>query len=385
MTRKRLLFVTNESYFFVSHRLPVGLAAKAAGFDVHIAAPADHVWAPADFSVDALGEYGFTFHPIPLSRRSRNPAREAATLVALVRLYRSLSPDLVHHMTVKPILYGSLAARMTRVPAVVNLVTGLGQLFVARGGLSPVLRSLAITGYKIARGHPNAWTMVQNHGDLEVLTQAKAINPARATVVPGSGVDLGAFPPSPDPGGTPVVVMPARLIWEKGVQAFADAARSLKAEGVEARFALVGGTQPSNPRSVPEQTLRQWEAEGILEWWGHRSDMPEVLSESHIVCLPSTYGEGVPKILLEAAASGRPTVAADIPGCREAVRHGETGLLTTPGDGTALTQALAALIKDAALRRTYGAQARVLAEAEFSDTLVADRTMAVYKKLLQNV
>jgi len=358
---KRLLFVTNESYFFLSHRLPVGLAALAHGFDVHIAAPADHVWAPPDFQISDLEPHGFTVHTIPLSRRGRNPVAEARTLAALVRLYRSLRPDVVHHMTVKPILYGSLAARLARVPAIVNLVTGLGQIFVASGGAAPILRSLAVTGYKIARGHPNGWTICQNHGDIDVLSEAGAIDPDRSTVVPGSGVNLNDFQASPDPEGTPIVVMPARLIWEKGVQAFADAARRLQAEGVNARFALVGGTQPSNPRSVPEKTLRGWEADGFLEWWGHRTDMPAVLSGAHVVCLPSTYGEGVPKILLEAAASGRPVVAADIAGSREAVRHGKNGLLVPPDDLDDLTAALRTLIEDAELRRKFGTEARALA------------------------
>ena len=377
----RLLYVVNESYFFLSHRLQIGLAAQRAGYEVHIAAPADHVWAPRDFDGSELTQAGFVLHELPLSRRGQNPLTEARTIAALIRLYRSLRPQMVHHMTIKPVLYGSLAARITGVPAVANLITGLGHLFSDESPRSRVLRRFAVQGYRIAAGHPNSWTTCQNRGDRDRLIAAGALNAARSSVIRGSGVDLETFSPASPPEGVPLVVLPARLLWEKGVGVFVDAARQLQAQGTNARFAIVGDTQPSNPRSVPETTLRAWHDAGIVEWWGRRDDMPSVFSQAHIVCLPSVYGEGVPKVLLEAAAAGRPVVTSDIAGCREVVLDGITGVLAKAGDAQALARALRRLIEDPDLRSRMGSAARALAEAEFAEGMVVAETLAIYRHL----
>jgi glycosyltransferase involved in cell wall biosynthesis len=379
--QRRILYVVNESYFFVSHRLKIGLAARDAGFDVHIAAPRDHVWAPRGFQSGVLADQGFTLHEIPLSRRGVNPLREAATLRDLVSLYRTLRPALVHHMTIKPVLYGTLAARIAKVPIVVNLVTGLGQIFTAQDRTASLLRGLAVVGYRIAAGHPNAWTVFQNREDRNRLIALHAVDAARSSLVKGSGVDLTVFRPVSEPHGTPVVLLPARLLWEKGVGVFAEAGRILQSRGVDVRLRVVGDTQPSNPRSVPEAELRSWTQKGFLEWEGRCDDMPAALAAAHVVCLPSSYGEGVPKVLLEAAAAGRPVVATDIAGCREVVRPGVTGLLVPPGDPTLLADAIALLALNRDMRVRMGNEARALAEAEFSDALVAEQTLTLYDRL----
>ncbi len=381
MSAPRVLYVVNESFFFLSHRLPVGLAAQRAGFEVHIAAPADHVWAPRDFDVSALTRHGFVLHEIPLSRRGRSPLAEARTVLALIALYRALRPQLVHHMTIKPVLYGSLAARLVGVPAAVNLITGLGHLFSDQGVVSRALRQLAILGYRIAGGHRNSWTTCQNHSDRELLVRLGAISEQRSSVMRGSGVDLQTFRPTPPAPGTPLVVLPARLLWDKGVGVFVEAAQRLRAQNVVARLAIVGDTQPSNPRSVPEATLREWHQSGVVEWWGRLDTMPEVFAQAHIVCLPSVYGEGVPKVLLEAGAAGRPVVATDIAGCREVVREGVTGLLVKPGDAGDLARALQHLIEAPDLRARMGNAARALAESEFGDGLIVEETLAIYRRL----
>lgn len=382
--RPRILYVVNESYFFLSHRLAIGLAAQAAGYEVHVAAPADHVWAPRSFDARALAERGFVLHQIPLSRRGRNPLVEARSLLALVRLYRSLRPQIVHHMTIKPVLYGSLAARVAGVPAVANLVTGLGHLFSDGSATTRVLRALAVFGYRLAAGHANGWTTCQNSEDRARLVRYGAIDPERSSVMRGSGVDLGIFVPTVPPETVPLVVLPARLLWDKGIGVFVDAARLLQGRGARARFAIVGDTQPSNPRSVPEATLRGWHDSGVVEWWGRRDDMPAVFAQAHVVCQPSVYGEGVPKVLLEAAAAGRPVVASDIAGCREVVQDGETGVLVRAGDPVSLAAGLERLLADAPSRVRMGAHARKRAEAEFSELLVVEETLAIYRRLNEN-
>lgn len=379
--RPRLLYVINEAYFFVSHRIPVARAAQEAGFEVHVAAPAHHDWAPKGFDVADLSALGFRFHPVPLSRRGTNPIQEVRTFLALIALLRAVRPAIVHFITVKPNLYGGVAARITRVPAAVFAVTGLGHLFVSSAVSVRFLRGIVAGLMRVAFGHRNSTIIFQNPDDREQLVRLGVAPPARSVVILGSGVDLRRFTVQREPAGIPVVVLCARLIWEKGIAEFVAAARTIKASGVPARFVLVGETRPSNPRSVPRETLEGWSREGAVEWWGYRTDMDTVLSSSSIVCLPSSYGEGVPKILLEAAAVGRPIVATDIPGCREAVRHGLTGFLTAPADQDALVVAIQKLLEDPGLRAQMGRAGRLLAEKAFDDQSIGRQTLRVYEGL----
>lgn len=379
---RRLLFVVNEAHFFLSHRLPVAKAAQAAGYEVHVAAPADHVWAPDGFDVAELAAHGFEFHAIPLSRRGSNPFEDARTFLCILRLLRRLRPDVLHLLTIKPVLYGGVAARIVGTPAVVAGITGLGHAFVARGLRAAVLRRALAVVYRLALGHSRCVAIAQNRADRAALVEGGLAPAERVTLIRGSGVPLQDYPSSPDPDGVPIAILPARLIWEKGVGVFAEAARLLKAAGTPGRCVLVGATRPQNPRAVPEAAIEDWRREGILEWWGRREDMAAVYAQSHVVCLPSGYGEGVPRALIEAAASARPIVASDIPGCREIARPGENALLTPPGDPAALAEALARLFADRALRIRMGEAGRRIAEAEFSADEVARLTLAVYERLL---
>lgn len=380
-----LLFVVNEAYFFVSHRLAIAQAARGAGFSVHVASPLDHVWAPDDFRIGTLADHGITHHPIPLSRRGTNPFNDARTFAALFGLYRRLRPDIVHLLTVKPVLYGGLAARLAAVPAVAATITGLGQIFVAKGVRGSLLRACATTAYRLATSHVNAKVMFQNPEDLTRLTSLGAVCRSRTALIRGSGVDLTEFSPKPEPEGTMQVILPARMIWEKGIAEFVGAARQLKSEGIDARFALIGNTSPSNPSAVPEERLHQWADEAVVEWWGRREDMPDIMAQSHIVCLPSKYGEGVPKVLIEAAAAGRAIVTTDIPGCREMVRHDVNGLLVPPGDSQCLAKALRCLLSDPIRRARFGKAGREMAAAQFSIEQVVGSTLAAYDELLAKV
>ena len=381
-SRPRLLFVVNESYFFWSHRLILGRAAREAGFEVHVAAPPDHVWAPADFQVTALAAEDFHYHAIPLSRRGVNPLSELSTFLALARLYRRLRPALVHHITIKPVLYGGIAARLVGLPAVVSAITGLGQMFVGQDMPTRLLRWAAIRAYRLATAHRNLKIIVQNPDDGARLTASGAVAAGRIVLIPGAGVSLQEFQPTPEAAGPPVVLLAGRLLWEKGVGVFAEAARLLRAKGSPARFVVLGNTTATNPRAVPEADLRRWVADGAIEWWPRRTDMPAVLAGTHVVCLPSAYGEGVPKILIEAAAAGRAIVATDIPGCRDIARDGENALLVPTNRPDLLAEALQRLIGDAGLRGQLGARGRAIAEAEFAEHLVIERTLSLYRSLL---
>jgi glycosyltransferase involved in cell wall biosynthesis len=371
--RGRVVVVVNVDWFFLSHRVPVAEAARAAGYEVTVAAE------DTGRAAEIRG-LGFFYEALPLSRTGTAPVREAAALLSLVRLYRRLQPDLVHHVTVKPVLYGSLAARLAGGPAVVNAITGFGYTMsdeARRGVLGRCVHAL----YRTALRTAGSRTIFQNPEDMAAFCQAGLVAPDRAVLIRGSGVDPAAFTVLPEPEGRPVVLLPARMLWEKGVAEFVEAARTLRARGSRARFVLAGRAD-QNPTAVPEARLRQWVAEGVVEWWGHRTDIPQVMAGASIVVLPTFYKEGLPKALLEGAAAGRPLVATDVPGCREIVRHGETGLLVPPRDAPALANALERLLADAALRRDLGAAGRCLVEAEFTATRVAEATMAVYEAAL---
>ena len=367
---RRLLYVFNDAPFFLSHRLPVARAAAAEGYDVHVAAPPHPAAA-------ALGQHGLTHHPIRLTRRGVSPGGEVAAVAAIVRLYRRLRPDLIEHATIKPVLYGGLAARVLRQPAVVSWMTGLGFVFISEGARVALLRRAVAAGYRTALQRPGSWVIFENPDDRDLFVARGLSHPGRTRLIRGAGVDMTAFHPVPEEPGVPVVVLPARMLRDKGVVEFVEAARALRSSGVVARFVLVGNADPANPAGLAEAQLRSWHDEGSVEWWGQREDMAAVLRGAHVVCLPS-YREGLPKALVEAAASGRAIVTTDAPGCREVVRHEWNGLLVPVRDAAALAQAIGRLLRDPAERARMGARGREWVEERFSDRQVIRETLAVY-------
>jgi glycosyltransferase involved in cell wall biosynthesis len=369
---KTLLFFCTEDWFVCSHWLPHVTAARDAGFEVHVLTRVRN-------HGPVLRDLGLNVIPLELSRRGRNPWAELKVIAGLVRLYRDLRPDLVHHVALKPVVYGTLAALAGRPRALVNYMAGLGWLFTSRKLEARLLRpavAWALRGL-LRRGR----VIVENPSDFAQMVEL-GLAPERITLVPGAGVDMRVFVPAPEPAGPPLVILAARMLWSKGVGEFVRAAQLLKARGVEARFALIGIPDDENPSSVPAAQLEEWRREGAVEWWGRRDDMPEVFARSHIVCLPTAYGEGVPKVLIEAAAAGRPIVATRIPGCRQIVRDGENGLLVPVGDAEALAEAIARLLADPALRERMGRRGREIALADFSVERVIGQTLDLYRELV---
>ncbi len=373
LNTKRILFVVNDAGFFLSHRANIAHAMRRHGWDVHVATAAG----PAAARV---GAEGFEHHAIPLTRSGTNPLKELRAVWALFRLFRRLHPVLVHAVTIKPVLYSGIVAPLAGVPALVQAVSGLGHLFIAPGKVAALRRLLVAGAYRMAFRHPCSRVILQNPDDRAALR--RALRKGQAVVIPGAGVDPNEFAPRPEPGGEPLVVLAGRMLWAKGVGELIEAARQLRDRGVGVRFALVGDTDPDNPATVPEDELAAWSDSGMAEWWGHRDDMPEIFARASVVCLPS-YREGIPKTLVEAAAAGRAIVAADVPGCREIVRHGDNGLLVPARDPEALADALATLLADPALRARMGARGRerVLKEG-FTSRQVVDATLDVYRELL---
>jgi glycosyltransferase involved in cell wall biosynthesis len=366
---KTLIFLLTEDWFFASHFLQRGLAAKAAGWRVVLVA---HESA----ATVAIRAAGIEVVPVPFIRRRLNPFAELAFMLHLARVYRQLKPDLVHHIALKPIVIGGVAARLAGVRAIINAPVGLGFVFSSDRLLAKILKPLVSLGLRLTLTPRGAKVIFENPDDLAALTAAGMVRPEAAFLIRGAGVDITAFAPAPEPPPPIRVILIARMIREKGVADFAAAARLLK--GL-AEFVLVGAPDPGNPNTVTEAELRGWEAEGILTWLGPRRDIADLLRGAHIACQPSTYREGLPKSALEAMAAGKPLVATNSPGCREAVVDGETGFLVPPRDPQALAAALRRLIKDPSLRQKMAVAARARAVEQFSDAIICQQTLLVYE------
>lgn len=366
----KLLYVVTEDWYFVSHRLPLAVAAQVAGFDVVVATREGQ-------HGDLIRNAGIRLIPLALSRRGGNPFSEIAVLW---RLYRREKPDLVHHVALKPVMFGALAAWLARVPAQVNAVTGLGWLFSSSSALVRIVRPPFrwILAWLLDKAH--SLTIAQNPEDLALLERS-GVTMSRLRLIRGSGVDITLFWPSTPPPAPICIVLVARMLWTKGIKEFVDAARLLTEKNVNARFILVGEPDPANPASVPKEMLRNWHGMHGIEWLGHRDDMPTVLRTAHIACLPS-YREGLPKSLLEAAACGLPMVTTDTPGCRDIVLENVNGFLVPKRDPYALAAALEKLIENDELRRCMGEQSRLRAEREFSLEVVVGQTLALYREVL---
>ena len=368
----KLLYVVNIPRFFVSHRLPLALAARSCGFDVQVAASDSD---PA--SVAQITAAGLAFHPLPLSQHGVNPLRELQTILALRRLYNRLQPDLLHHVSIKPVIYGGIAAKLSGRGSVIQAMSGLGYLHVSAGRRAKLLERLSRPAFRLALAGAGTRMIFQNPDDRRLFVKRGLIEEGKTLVILGAGVDENEFAPLPEPSADlPVVLFAGRLLWKKGVGEFVEAARRLRGK---ARFRVVGYEEPSNPSNVAAAQLQAWHAAGIIEWQGRRDDMAQVFAESNIVCLPSTYGEGVPKVLIEAAACGRACVTTDTPGCREIVRHRVNGLLVEPDDPEALIAALDQLIENPDLRRSFGSKGREMALRQFTLRQVADNTIALYR------
>jgi glycosyltransferase involved in cell wall biosynthesis len=372
--RRKILYFVTEDWVFCLHRLPLACAALRAGYDVAVVTRVRNHGA-------RITAAGLRLIPLDMARGGVNPWRELRTLLELWRIYRAERPGIVHHVAVKPVLYGSLIAALTGVRATVNALTGMGFLFTSKRRLARLLRPAVEIALRILLNRHGSRVIFQNADDLRTLTGAGIVKLDITRLIRGSGVDTIAFTPSPEPPGTPLMVLPARLLWDKGVGEFVAAARQLKQQGVQARFALVGDRDPENPAAVPQATLDAWRAEGVVELWGWRDDMAQVYRDCHVVCLPS-YREGLPKTLLEAAACGRPLVSCDVEGCREAVTHGRNGLLVPVRDAAALAAALKQLIENPAQRAAFGRAARDIVVVEFSLDTVIEQTLALYREIL---
>lgn len=373
-SKAHLLFLITEDWTFWEIRRDLARLAREAGYEVTIAT---RVTAHAE----RIRQEGFDLIPIMMRREGRNPFREFMTLLELVRIYRRVRPQIVQHVAMKPVLYGSLAAWVTRIPAVINVFGGLGYAFTDRPQDTSMLRTLLQRGLRKAIALSRSIVVTQNTDDREVLVRENIVDPSRVRLIAGSGVDVHRFVPVEPPAGEPIVMLVGRMLWDKGVGEFVEAVARLKQRGVSARFVLVGRVDQGNPTAIAEEQLQRWMQEYGIEWWGHREDLPTVFGQATLVVLPS-YREGLPKVLLEAAACGKAVIATDVPGCRSVVQHQHTGLLVPVRDAAALAEAIAELLRNAERRTVLGENARQFVVREHSSKKISAEFLSLYRELL---
>lgn len=376
----KFVFFANTDWYLYNFRLSTALHLASQGVEVVMLSP------PGDFGV-RFADHGIRWVTLgAMDRASLNPAREAWTVRELVRAIKAEQPDLIHNFTVKCAVYGALAARLANVPAVVNAVAGMGYVFTSNGAKARMLRPIVSALIRGTLGSGHSRLILQNPDDADAFTRARLVESDNIRLIRSSGVDTGRFcPPDGDCEPRPLrVVLAARLLWEKGVGEFVEASRLLRQCGRNIQFLLAGMPDPGNPGSVERAQVERWVDDGLVDWLGHVNDMPALLRSADVMALPSYYREGVPKSLIEGAASGLALVTTDLPGCREVVtRHGVDGLHVAPRDARALAEQLATLDDDRALLRRLGDAARTRALADFDERMVIAKTVAVYGELLR--
>jgi len=375
--KPKLMYVISEDWFFYSHFFERALAARDAGYDVV-------VMTRERAHGHKIRAAGIHLLPMNFSRRSINPFSEFLSLARIFLAYRRERPDVLHHVAAKAVFYGSLAALFfRRGPAIVNAPVGMGYVFSSGERLARVLRPCLRLGYRLLLNPRRSRVIFENSDDAAYFIKNDVARAADTVVIRGAGIDVQKFRPASSPAEPPVVALVGRMLRDKGVREFVEAANQLHDAGVAARFILIGYPDAENPASIPLEQLRSWHGQKGVEWWGWEEDMTRTWRQVHIACLPS-YREGLPKALLEAAACGLPIVSTDAVGCREVVRHGDNGLLVPVGDAPALANALRTLILDADLRTQMGKRSRARAEHEFSSERVIGETLTVYDSLFRD-
>lgn len=371
---KKLLFLVNVDWFFISHRLPIAITALKHGYEVHIATSITNKQAE-------LESYGLVVHPLSISRGKTSISNEISTLWKIIQTIKQIKPDLLHLVTIKPVLYGGLAARFCQTKGIVAAISGLGYVFTTTGKTSTIRRWLISFIYRLALKHSRLKVIFQNHDDQKILSKAAKLAHTQSVIIPGSGVDLSIFAVHPEPLDPLVVVMAARLLSDKGVREFVEAATQIHELHPNIIFQLVGAIDLDNPASITQQQIEDWQKNTPIQLLGQRSDIPELFSKAHIVVLPS-YREGFPKVLIEAAACGRAVITTDVPGCRDAIISGQTGLLVPVRNTKALAEAIKRLIENKTLRQQMGKAGRKLAEERYTIEQVVARHLAIYQELL---
>ncbi len=370
----KLIYVVTEDWYFLSHRLPTARAAQRAGFDVAVIARDTGRFA-------AIKSEGMRAIPFPFERRSLNPFRVIADIVGLVRIYREEKPDVLHHIAMKPVLCGSIAAGFSGIRNVINAFPGLGYVFTSDARLAKLLRGILVPVFRFLLKRDRHIVLLQNDDDLKRLSALRMIPERQSIVIRGSGVDMDAWPETPLPPVAPdfICVFAGRMIGIKGLETLKAAFERLAATHPHIRLWLCGAPDPSNPASWSDGDMLAWAKTPNVVYKGQCA-MQGIWPQAHLAIQPSWGGEGIPKSMLEAASCGRPFVATDVPGCREVARDGVNGLLVPPRDAEALAMAVARLADDERLWRSLAARSREVVARDLSADAVGAQAETMYRR-----
>ena len=374
MKGKRVLFIITEDWALISHRLHLVDAAIAAGYEVGLATRINNHY-------HILKRHGVKIYEWNLRRRSLNPIREIITLVRLYQILWLFKPDIIHAVAQKPVIYAGLVKRFYRKIAFIGTLGGVGYIFTNNSLKASLLKPVVTTFLKLALMQKKTRLILQNKDNIDIVKNIGIVDQRNVRLIRGAGVETDKFLPSKVPDGIPIVILPGRLLWDKGVGEFIRVAKRIKERDIKARFVLVGSIDLDNPESVPQGKIDKWVKLGIIEQWGRCDDMETVYQQTSIVCLPS-YNEGLPKVLLEAASCSRPAVAFDVPGCREVIQNNVNGFLVEFGNEYELERVLIKLIKNKKLCNIMGKKGRKIAETKFSSLIINRQTFNTWNEII---
>ncbi len=368
--KKKILFILNVDYFLITHRLPVAIKAIKLGYDVHLASQVSN-------ASEEIKKHNIKVHPIRINRSGLNINSIFLSLLDIYKIIREIEPDIVHLISIKPILLGGLALHFIKdKPKIISSISGLGYLFTNKGYKTLLLKFIATILYKIAFKHKSMICIVQNRDDLHFLQSLTSLPNRNFKLIPGSGVDLKKFCFTELSQSKPIIIFPARLLISKGIQNFIEAAVALKKK---ARFVIVGKFDPDSRDSITKEYIEFYQNKNFIEYWGYSKRMHLIIPKSTIVVLPS-FREGLPKVLCEAAACGRVIITTDVPGCRDSIIKDETGLLIPRDDSSALIRALTKLLDNPENLYIMGKKGRKFAEKMFDVNKIVNQHMKIYQK-----
>ncbi len=370
----KIFLVSNTDWYLYRFRLSLGKDLLEYGMEPVFISPFGKY-------VEKIRAAGIRWLEWNVERRSYFPSQELISVFRFMNLLRVEKPALIHNHTIKPVFYGSLSARLVHFPNVVNSITGRGYLFLGNTLSLRITRKIVIPVYRFVTDNPNYVTIFENQDDLGYFKSFGSFSHTHNVIIPGVGVDIHYYQPTPEPNEIPVIAYVGRLLWDKGVQTFVEAAKVLKQKGIKVRMVLIGSTDPGNPTSIPEKIIHHWVQSGDVEWWGWQEEMPQVYKQCNIIVIPS-LGEGLSTTLLEAMASKRAVIATDVPGCRDVIQDKGTGILVPPNEPIAIADAITKLINSPNLRYQFATAGRLLIEKLYTTQHINQLTLQTYREIL---
>jgi len=368
-----ILYIISEDWYFLSHRLQLALAAIKNGYKVVLLTNLCSC-------KDKISSYGIKVINYDISRGSINPIKDLKSIFAIRKIIKRVNPDIIHSVALKPVLYGGIAVRWSGRKKYVSALAGLGFIYSSSTLKARVLKYFVNIVLKWLLSQKNVYTIVQNKADKRILMEQGGVSENQLTLIRGSGVDTKRFAYSSESSGVPVIAFVSRMLWDKGIGDLVEACEILDRKGIQYKLLLVGDSDLKNPGSVSEAQLREWGEKKNISWIGRVNDIDRIWREANLCVLPTSYGEGLPKSLLEAASSGRAIVTTDTPGCSDVVIDGENGLLVPIKNVETLAQAIGKLLSNTDLRTKMGVKGRERVLKYFDEKIIIKQTLALYTK-----